>query len=172
MNWALAFIALAAVQPATTTPFCRDYQAVLDQAYRGFRSFRGVIEDDDDLGFDKTYRATLSLPGGTCRVNETEYTYRYICTWSHADPDDWTGAVAEARALGTALAGCSRLQFVDAGETSNKKDVVWRGMVAHQYGNRVKTEVTAQRYANTVPRRPPHKIIIVMTVSYRRETRP
>jgi hypothetical protein len=171
MTCAIAFLALASVQPAPATPFCRDYQLVLDQAYRGFRAFRGPLEADNDMGFDTTYRATLSLPGGTCRVNETEYTFQYSCTWPH-DAADWTGAIAEALALGNALGDCSHLHFSPNGDTPNPENTVWKGMVAHQPGSRVKTEVAAQRYRMTGRGGGAYEAFIVMRVSYRRETHP
>lgn len=171
MSFTLALLALAAAEPAAPTPFCRDYQMVLDQALYGFRKFRGVLEADTDLGFDTTYRANLSLPGGTCRVNETEYTFEYRCTWPH-DAGDWTGAIAEATALGNALAGCSHLHFFAHGDMPNPQNTVWRGSVAHQPGSRVKTEVGAHRYAMGGRRAPLDKAFIILRVSYRRETHP
>lgn len=171
---ALLALAGAAGQPATpVTPFCRDYQSVLDQAYRGFRAFRGVIEDDEELGWDNTYKATLSMPGGTCRVNQNEYNYQYICRWSHAEGEDWDGAVAQARTLLAAVAGCSGRRTADTGVTaSDGGGLVWRGLVSYRYAERFKVEVSAQRYFSNVRRIMANKIIIVMRVSFRRETRP
>jgi len=167
----LAALAMAATAVPATTSFCRDYQAVVDQAFRGFRKYRGVIETDNDLGFDKTFEATLSMPGARCQVNETETDYSYVCTWKHGSADDWSGAVAEARNLGKALANCSRLAFVDAGEGPTSRGQQWSGFVGFKYDTRIRVEVGAQRWETRSRLLPPQQLIITMRVRYRRETR-
>ena len=159
----------SAVSPAPpVSPFCRDYLTVLDQAYRGFRPFRGASDEAQANGADRSYRALFSMPGASCRIDENDYTYRYVCSWPHRDAEDWDGAIAEAQRLGTALGACSHLRFDEAVGLSRPGER-WLGLLAHQPGSRTKVEVSASRYSSDT-KGGERRAYVRMSITYRRET--
>lgn len=173
MTASTCLLALAAfAQSAQQTPFCRDYQAVLAQAYRGFRAFRGVIESDENRPDDQTYRSTYALPGGTCKISEDEFEFSYNCSWELFDPDDWQGAINQTRALATALAQCSNRPMVEIGESESGSSKRWRGLVSFPYPSRTKVEVTAANFAPNSRALPRRMSFVRLAVTYRRETHP
>jgi hypothetical protein len=131
-----------------------------------------VIEQDENLPDDKTYRATFELPGAACKVSETEFDFSYTCSWPQADTADWPGTVRQARTLVNALAECSQLKAVDFGESRDGDAIRWRGIVSYNYASRMKVEVTASNFAGVSRRQPKRLAAIYLAVRYRRETRP
>ena len=173
MSSVACLIVLAAAPVSTPqTPFCRDYETVLSQAYRGWRDYRGVIEADENESDDKTYRATLMLPGATCKIHETELNYQYNCSWPQADSADWQGTVGQARTLARALAACSQLPMVDAGETHIGNSIRWRGFLGFSYASGVKVEVTASNFATSSRHLPSRMSSIYLTIAYQRHAQP
>ena len=173
MTASACLVALAALaQGSPQTPFCRDYQAVLAQAYRGFRSFRGVIEADENRPDDKTYRSTFALPGGTCKISENEFEFSYKCSWELFNPDDWEAAINQARTLGSALAQCSNLPLVEIGESERGTSRRWRAFVSFPSPSRTKVEVNASNFAPNSRALPARMTFVRVAVTYTRERHP
>jgi hypothetical protein len=153
------------------SPFCRDYRAVLAQAYRGFRQYHGTIEDWEDLGFSKTYHATFSLPGGRCTITDTEYDYTYACSWKQ-NADDWQGAMAEARTLAQSLAACSEVRLIEFGESNEENgNLRWRARLNLNSAERTSVEVNASNFASHMRRSPPRLSAIHMRIKYEKNRR-
>jgi hypothetical protein len=178
MTTALLFVAAAAAfqaEAGDVSPFCRDYNDVVSQAFRGFRKFRGIIEQGDDQKFQTTYHAVFVLPGArSCKIDETENRYHYKCSWQQTNTEDWAGTVAQARTLAKALADCAHVHMMEQEISWDKEDdgQNWRGFLRLPYAERLQVEVTAHNFLSQSDRLPKRLAGIHLTISYRRVSRP